>query len=107
MNAGRVLAFPFNDDVLAATYTLVGSLLTEHFGVTPEQCRQEALLDEDLCLDSLELVDFALMIEACNGVVLREGSLDQARTLGDLVEVVAAAGLACQETPRDNDQTHA
>ncbi|GAB1845830.1 hypothetical protein MyNCGM683_06550 [Achromobacter xylosoxidans] len=66
-------------------------LLVEHFDVRPQDLCAEARLDEDLCLDSLELVDFGMMIENSCGVVLDVKVLNLASTLGDLADLVEAA----------------
>ncbi|MFY3138385.1 acyl carrier protein [Achromobacter xylosoxidans] len=70
---------------------LISRLLVENFGVRPESLHAAARLDEDLCLDSLELTDFGMMLESRCGIELGVEVLNLATTLGDLVDLVEAA----------------
>lgn len=70
---------------------LMSRLLVENFDVQPDSLYAQARLDEDLCLDSLELVDFGMMLENQSGIELDVQVLNLAITLGDLADLVEAA----------------
>ncbi|CUR68126.1 acyl carrier protein [Pseudomonas aeruginosa] len=70
---------------------MMSRLLVENFDVEPHSLYSQARLDEDLCLDSLELVDFGMMLESQSGIELDVRVLNLAITLGDLADLVEAA----------------
>ena len=79
---------------------VVGVLLVEHFNVSVQQLCGSARLDEDLCLDSLELLDFGLLLQDRLGITLGLDVLGMARTLQDLVDLVQASRSAkCHTEP--------
>lgn len=67
------------------------TLLIEEFNVRSEQLCPAAKLDEDLCLDSLEFLDFSATLEDRLGITLSLEVLGVARTLQDLVDLAEAA----------------
>src|SRR5437773_6275576 len=69
----------------------VRGIVAEHLGVGPEELRPDVSLADDLAVDSLDLIDLALALEAEWGVVLRRRALESVRTYGDLLVAVAAA----------------
>jgi len=69
----------------------VRGIVAEHLGVGPEELRPDVSLADDLAVDSLDLIDLALALEAEWGVVLRRRALESVRTYGDLLAAVAAA----------------
>src|SRR5207245_1512960 len=68
----------------------VRGIVAEHLGVGPEELRPDVSLADDLAVDSLDLIDLALALEAEWGVVLRRRALESVRTSGDLLVAVAA-----------------
>jgi acyl carrier protein len=72
----------------------IRGLVAERLGVDREELRPDVSLADDLAVDSLDLVDLGLVLEAECGVVLRHAALESVRTYGDLVAVVAAARRA-------------
>src|SRR5437667_140044 len=66
-------------------------IVAERLGVGPEELRPDVSLADDLAVDSLDLIDLALALEAEWGVVLRRRTLESVRTYGDLLAAVAAA----------------
>lgn len=69
-------------------------MLIEDFNVRKEQLYPAARLDEDLCLDSLEFLDFSATLEDQLGISLSQEVLAIARTLQDLMDLAEAA---CRE----------
>ena len=69
----------------------VRSIVAEQLGVCPEELEPEVSLTDDLAVDSLDLIDLALALEARCGVVIRRRALESVRTYGDLLAQVAAA----------------
>ncbi len=59
------------------------------FGAEEEAINPDATWD-DLDVDSLDLVELAQIIEDEYGVELREADMEQMKTVGDAVEMVAA-----------------
>src|SRR5437762_2295625 len=66
-------------------------IVAERLGVGPEELRPDVSLADELAVDSLDLIDLALALEAEWGVVLRRRALESVRTYGDLLAAVAAA----------------
>lgn len=65
----------------------VESALVE-FGAEREEIKPEASWDE-LDIDSLDLVELAQIVEDDYGVELREKDMEQMKTVGDAVELIA------------------
>src|SRR6266550_4495494 len=72
-------------EVVAAT---VRGLLEELSPQARVRVTPESVLDRDLGLDSLALVELIARLEAALGIPLKEESLLEARTLGDLVAAI-------------------
>lgn len=66
---------------------LITELLTTRYEVDPEEITPEAVF-EDLSLDSLALMEIALVLEKRLGVRIQEGLLTTDQTLGEAVGVV-------------------
>src|SRR5881409_798587 len=66
-------------------------IVAERLGVGPEELRPDVSLTDDLAVDSLDLIDLGLALEAECGVVLRRRAIESVRTYGDLLAAVAAA----------------
>jgi acyl carrier protein len=69
----------------------IRGLVAEQLGVGPEELRPDVSLADDLAVDSLDLVELELALEAECGVVLPHAALESVRTYGDLVAAVASA----------------
>ena len=62
------------------------SLVADRLGVGDEELVPDVDLREDLAVDSLDLLELGLAIEAEFGITLPERTLEQVRRYGDLVE---------------------
>jgi|GEM_PF-310242 len=69
----------------------VRELLVVHFGLTGKPISFSTRLDEDLALDSLDLVDFGMVLCDQFQVNLSGEMLRLPYTVGDLARLVAAA----------------
>jgi len=69
----------------------VSELLVVHFGLTGKPISFSTRLDEDLVLDSLDLVDFGMVLRDQFQVDLSAEMLRLPYTVGDLARLVAAA----------------
>jgi acyl carrier protein len=69
-------------------YQAVVTLLVKKFGLAKAQVRPEALLGQDLDLDSIDAIDLAVHVEQEHGLLLREDDLKQLRTVQDVVDVL-------------------
>jgi acyl carrier protein len=72
-------------------YDRVQSLLIDKFGIPEEDISAEATF-EDLDLDSLDLVEFALAAEEDLGVRISDEEAEQLKTLGDAVALLEQKG---------------
>jgi len=68
----------------------VRRLLAERLGVTAEELIPEASLADELAVDSLDLLEIAMAIEAELGITVSERRLETVRSFGDLVALVAS-----------------
>lgn len=76
---------------MATVYDKVKELLVEKFGVEEEEVSPEATF-EDLDLDSLDLVEFALAAEDELGVRITDEEAEQLDTLDDTVKLLEQKG---------------
>jgi acyl carrier protein len=72
---------------MSTVYTRTKDLLIDKFGIAAEEVRPEATFEE-LDLDSLDLVEFALAAEEEFGVRISDEDAEGFETLGDAVTVV-------------------
>lgn len=72
-------------------YEKVAELLVEKFGVDESEISPEATF-EDLDLDSLDLVEFALAAEEQLGVRISDEEAEQLDTLDDTVKLLESKG---------------
>jgi acyl carrier protein len=63
-------------------------LVAERLGVMPEELIPEASLADELAVDSLDLIEIAMAIEAEVGITVSERRLEMVRSYGDLVAMV-------------------
>jgi len=73
----------------AAVEPRVRHLVAERLGVSPEDLIPEASLADELAVDSLDLLEIAIAIEADLGIAIAERLLVDVRSYGDLVDLVA------------------
>ena len=76
---------------MATVYDKVKELLVDKFGVEEEEVSPEATF-EDLDLDSLDLVEFALAAEDELGVRISDEEAEQLETLDDTVKLLEEKG---------------
>jgi acyl carrier protein len=72
---------------MSTVYTRTKDLLVEKFGIDDEEVRPDASFEE-LDLDSLDLVEFALAAEEEFGVRISDEEAEEFETLGDAVSMV-------------------
>lgn len=76
---------------MSAVYEKVKTLLVEKFGVEESEVEPTATF-EDLDLDSLDLVEFALAAEEELGVRISDEEAEQLETLDDTVKLLQEKG---------------
>ena len=76
---------------MSAVYDRVKELLVDKFGVPAEEIRPDATF-EQLDLDSLDLVEFALAAEEELGVRITDEEAEDLETLEDTVKLLEAKG---------------
>jgi acyl carrier protein len=76
---------------MSAVHERVKELLVEKFGVAEEDVRPEATFEE-LDLDSLDLVEFALAAEEELGVRISDEEAEGLETLDDAVKLLESKG---------------
>ena len=81
---------------MATVYDKVKELLVDKFGVEEEEVSPEATF-EDLDLDSLDLVEFALAAEDELGVRITDEEAEQLETLDDTVKLLEEKGAKVEE----------
>ncbi len=67
---------------------IVNQVLEEEFEIDAELLKPEALLFEDIGLDSLDAVDLIVMIDKELGVRIEEEEARAIRTLGDVYQII-------------------
>jgi acyl carrier protein len=71
------------------TIELINASLAEEFELSREVLKPEALIFDDLELDSLDIVDMVVVLEnAFNFKIREEEALREIRTLGDIHDFV-------------------
>jgi acyl carrier protein len=74
-----------------AVYERLSELLTTKFGVGKDEVRPDVSF-VDLDLDSLALVELAMVVEGIFGVNMGDSELDPENTVADAVELLASKG---------------
>jgi acyl carrier protein len=69
-------------------FTQVTRHMAEMFEIEPAKITADALLRENLDLDSIDAIDLAVKIEEFTGKRVDEGSLRSVRTVNDVVDLV-------------------
>ncbi len=67
---------------------IVTNFLIEDFEIEPELIKQEALLKNDLGIDSLDFVDIVVIVEREFGFKPQANELKQAKTLADFCDYI-------------------
>lgn len=70
----------------------VRSAVGAHLGLPAERLTDNALLGEELAVDSLAAIELAMALEEQFGVRLGEDVMSRVHTYGDLERAVLAAG---------------
>ena len=68
----------------------VRDLASTHLDLAPERLRREALLGEDLGVDSLAAIELGMVLEDEFGISLPDDVLAEVLSFGDLVDVVTS-----------------
>lgn len=71
-----------------AIFRKIQSILAERLGKDPEEITMESLLNEDLEVDSLDLVDLSMTLEDEYGIDILEGDTGEVITVGDVIRLV-------------------
>lgn len=66
----------------------INAVLEEEFEIDPELLKPEALLYEDVGLDSLDAVDLIVMVDKELGVRIEEDEARELRTLQDVYNII-------------------
>lgn len=74
-----------------STHDRVARVIDRLFGIPPEGLHPDDDLADGLQLDSLSVVELQMALEDEFGVTLAADPAPEVRTLGDLVDLVAAA----------------
>ena len=82
---------------MSATYDHVTTLLVDRLGVTQDDITVDATFEE-LDLDSLDLVEFALGAEEAFGVRISDDEAESLRTVGDAVALLDAKGAVVSQS---------
>jgi acyl carrier protein len=69
-------------------FELISRILVEHFDFDTDQIVSEALIVEDLDLDSLDTMDLAIQLEEETGVDLDVDQIKSVQRLGDIVDII-------------------
>jgi len=75
----------------------VRAMMAETFELEPERITRAARLYEDLDLDSIDALDMVVKLQEIIHRRVEEQELRSLRTVGDVVEMVAAAQLGAAE----------
>lgn len=67
---------------------IVNRVLVEEFEIDPGLLKPEALLYEDIGLDSLDAVDLIVMVDKELGVKIKEEDAREIRTLENVYQVI-------------------
>lgn len=68
----------------------VRRVVADQLGVNAEELTTNVSLTEDLAVDSLDLLELALVLEVELGITIPESTIDGLRTYGDLLDAVQA-----------------
>ncbi|MDI6873422.1 acyl carrier protein [Candidatus Solincola sp.] len=71
-----------------ALFRKVQSVLAERLARDPGEITRESRLQEDLEVDSLDLVDLSMVLEDEYGIDILEGEVGDIVTVGDVVRLV-------------------
>ena len=71
-----------------------GSFLCDHLAVDAEKITAGAGIIDDLGADSLDLVEIVMIAEEEFGIAIDDEKAETVKTVGDLVDVIAAELLA-------------
>jgi acyl carrier protein len=80
---------------MSAVYEKVKELLVDKFGVPEDDISPEATF-EDLDLDSLDLVEFALAAEEEMGARITDEEAEDLKTLDDTVKLLESKGATVE-----------
>ena len=71
-----------------AAFDEIAAYLIEVFEAKPEQVREDARLQEDLNLDSIDAVDMMVKLQESTGRKVSPEQFEGVKTVGDLVRLV-------------------
>lgn len=70
-------------------YQKIRDVLVKDFECDPSVVKPEALLVDDLDLDSIDAVDLVVRVQQMTGIKVAADDFKSIRTLGDVVDVIA------------------
>jgi acyl carrier protein len=68
--------------------TKVQNIVVEQLDIKHEQLIPEALIVEDLCADSLDVMEISMKLEETFGFTIDDEKLERVKTMDDLYEAV-------------------
>ncbi|MCD8200846.1 MAG: acyl carrier protein, partial [Clostridia bacterium] len=68
----------------------IAAMLSEQLGVPQDKITLESAIVEDLGADSLDVVELLMALEEETGKTIPEDKITEIKTVGDLVDVIAA-----------------
>ena len=77
-------------------------VVATHLDIDPDRLLLDALLGDDLCIDSLDAVDLTMVLEDEFDIALPDEVVDKVRTYGDVVSLVqdqVATRTAVSDSP--------
>jgi acyl carrier protein len=86
-------------DATGVVEARVRRIVADRLGLSPDEVLPHTSLADDLAVDSLDLLEIAIAIEADTGVSIAERWLESVRTYGDLAALVATL-LARRRSPQ-------
>lgn len=87
-----------SEDIVVARRVI--ALLTQRLGISPEMVTPTAELAEELGVDSVDAVEFALALEREFSVALPDEVIADARTVQDVIDLVRERTRALSEAGR-------
>lgn len=79
----------------------IAAILVETFGIAAERIVPEALLRDDLDIDSIDAVDLMVQLKPLAGHRLQPEAFKSVRSVGDVVDALHALLHAGQQAPAD------
>ena len=82
--------FPGGDDNMSneEIFQRMRDLVSEQFGMEPDEVTLETSFEDDLGADSLDVVELMMALEDEYGITLPEGEVENVKTVQDIVSMM-------------------